>query len=90
MSKTKHNPPKKPKPDFIEFSELQQDYLNEVRNRQVKEFNAAVDKVCKALGITEKLKQAPPGMMYKLRMNDLSGIDIVPAPPDPPDPPKDN
>lgn len=78
MSKTKHNPPQKPKPDFIEFSKVQQAYLNEVRGRQVKEFNDAVDTVCKELGIVEKLRKAPSGM-YKLRMQDLSGLDILPV-----------
>jgi len=86
MSKTKHNPPKKPKPNFIKFSKSQQGYLNEIRNRQAKEFNSAVDEICKELGIIEKIKQASPGM-YKLRMNDLSGLDIIP-PPQKPNPPK--
>ena len=75
--------------NFIRFSELQKKYLNEVRVRTVNEFNAAVDTVCKDLGIIEKLKQAPPGM-YQLRLSDLSGLDILPPPPDPPkDPPTD-
>lgn len=78
--KTKYNPPQKPKPNFIEFSEIQQNYLLEVRNRQVKEFNEAVDVVCKELGIIEKLRQAPAGT-YKLRMQDLSGLDILPVKP---------
>ncbi len=77
MAKTKHNPPK-PKTTFIKFSEVQQSYLNEVRTRQVKEFNEAVDTVCKELGIIEKLKKAPLGM-YKLRMQDLSGLDVLPV-----------
>lgn len=76
MKKTKHNPPQKPKPNFIKFSKVQQAYLNEVRMRTVNEFNAAVDVVCVELGIFEKLKQAPPGM-YKLRLSDLSGLDVL-------------
>lgn len=80
MQKTTHNPPKKPRPDFIEFSKVHQAYLNEVRSRQVKEFNEAVDAVCKEMGITEKLKKAPLGM-YKLRMQDLSGLDVFPVKP---------
>lgn len=79
MAKTKHNLSKKPKSDFIKFSEVQRNYLNEVRNRQVKEFNEAVDTVCEELGIIEKLKQPPLGMMYKLRISDLSGLDILPS-----------
>jgi len=74
---------------FIKFSEIQAKYLNEVRARTVNEFNTAVDAVCEELGIIEKLKQAPAGM-YKLRLDDLSGLDIFPAPPKPPSgPPKD-
>ena len=80
MGKTKHNPPKNPKPNSIEFGKIQQAYLNEVRNRQLREFNNAVDTVCEELGIVEKLKKTPPGMMYKLRMQDLSGLDILPIP----------
>lgn len=80
-------------PGFIRFSEIQKKYLDEVRVRTVNEFNAAVDAVCEELGIVEKLKQAPPGM-YKLRLSDLSGLDVLPPPPGkpdppPPDPPKD-
>jgi len=80
-------------PKFIRFGKVQVRYLNEVRTRTVNEFNVAVDAVCEELGIAEKIKQAPPGM-YKLRMDDLSGLDIFPAPPKPPsgppqDPPQD-
>lgn len=63
-------------PNFIRFSEIQTKYLNEVRVRTIKEFNDAVDAVCKELGIVEKLRQAPPGM-YKLRIQDLSGLDVL-------------
>ena len=80
MSKTKHSPPRKPELNFIRFSKIQQAYLNEVRNRQVKEFNAVIESVYKELGITEKLKQAPPGT-YRLRMQDLSGLDVLPVKP---------
>jgi len=76
-------------PSFIKFSEIQKKYLNEVRTRQVDEFNAAVDAVCKELGLVEKLKQAPPGM-YRLRLSDLSGLDVVPPPPQKPDPPAED
>jgi len=77
MSKTKHNPLKKPKPNFIEFSNVQTGFLLEIRNRQMKEFNEAVGSVYEELGITEKILKAPPGT-YKLRMQDLSGLDILP------------
>jgi len=90
MSKTKQgiSKTKIKEPNFIRFSEIQKKYLNEVRSRQVKEFNDAVDAVCKEMGIIEKLKQAPP-VIYKLRMQDLSGLDILPPPLRKPDPPKD-
>lgn len=65
---------------FIKFSEIQKKYLNEVRTRQVNEFNEAIESVYKELGIIEKLKQAPPGT-YKLRMQDLSGLDVLPVKP---------
>lgn len=77
MSKTKHNPPGKKKPNFIEFSKLQQSYLNEVRTRQVKEFNEAIQVVYEELGIMDKIMKAPEGM-YKLRVKDLSGLDVLP------------
>jgi len=80
MGKTKHNPPKKSKPNFIEFSKVQQAFLNRVQAEQVKEFNEAIYIVCEELGIVDKIKKAPPGMMYKLRMDDFSGIDILPLP----------
>ena len=80
MSKTKHNPPKEPKPDFIEFSKIQQAYLLEVRSRQLKEFNEAIGSVYDELGITEKILKSPPGK-YKLRMQDLGGLDVLPVKP---------
>jgi len=80
MSKTKHNPPQKREPKFIKFSKIQQDYLSEVRNRHFKEFNAALESVYRELGITEKLQESPDGT-YQLRLDDLSGLDVNPAPP---------
>lgn len=77
MSKTKHNLPKNPKPDFIKFSKIQQSYLIEVRSRQLKELNEAIQSVYDELGITERILNAPPGK-YKLRLQDLSGLDIIP------------
>lgn len=78
MGKDKHNPPQKPKADFIKFSKVQQAYLNEIRNRQMKEFNEAVGSVYEELGITEKILKAPPGT-YKLRIQDCSGLDVLPV-----------
>ena len=74
--KTKHNLPQKPKPESIEFSKIQQAYLLEVRNRQLKEFNEAIGSVYEELNLTEKILKAPPGT-YKLRMQDLSGLDVL-------------
>jgi len=80
MGKTvKHNPPKNPKPNFIEFSKVQQAYLNEIRNKQMKEFNEAVGMIYEELGITEKILKAPPGT-YTLRIRDCSGVDVLIAP----------
>lgn len=79
MSKDKHNPPKKPKPDFIEFSKIQQDYLNEVRSRQFKEFQEVINTVYEDLGIMGKVLNAPPGT-YILR-KDCSGVDVLPIKP---------
>jgi len=62
---------------FIKFSKIQQNYLLEVRNKQMKEFNDAVGLVYEELNLTEKILKAPPGT-YKLRMQDLSGLDILP------------
>ena len=62
--------------NFIKFSQVQQSYLLEVRNRQVKEFNEAIESVYKELNLTEKILKAPPGM-YKLRIQDLSGLDVL-------------
>lgn len=82
MKKTKHNTPgkKKSEPGFIKFSKLQQAYLNEVRNRQVDEFNKVIESVYEDLGIMEKILKAPPGT-YKLRMQDLSGLEVHPIKP---------
>jgi len=79
MGKTKHNPPGKKKADFIKFGKVQQNYLIEVQTRTLKEFNDALNIVYEELGIVEKLKQAPPGT-YKLRLRDLSGLDVLPSP----------
>lgn len=76
--KTNHNPPKKPKPNFIKFSKVQQAYLLEVRSRQLREFNKAIESVYDELDIREKILKAPPGT-YRLRMQDLSGLDIIPG-----------
>ena len=70
----------KTKPDFIKFSKVQTGLLLEIRNRQLKEFNEAVGLVYDELGITEKILKAPPGT-YKLRMQDLSGLDVLPVKP---------
>jgi len=80
MERDKHNPPQKPKSNFIKFSKIQQAYLNEVRTRQMREFNKIVGTIYEELGITEKILNAPPGT-YKLRMQDLSGLDILPVKP---------
>ena len=80
MRKTKHNPPQKPKSNSIEFSKVQQNYLVEVRSRQLKEFNEAVNTVCEELGIADKMKK-DPSRIYKLRMQDLSGLDVSPVKP---------
>jgi len=73
MKKTKHNPPQKP--SFIKFSPLQRNYLNEVRFRQEREWNEALESVYQELNIMEKILQSTPGM-YILK-EDLSGLDIV-------------
>jgi hypothetical protein len=77
MGKDKHNPPKKPKADFIKFSKVQQAYLNEIRNKQLREFNEAVGMIYEELGIKEKILKAPSGT-YKLRVQDCSGLDVLP------------
>lgn len=78
MAKTKHNPPQKSKSNFIEFSRVQTNYLNEVRNRQIKEFGEALKTVYDELGIREKILKAPPGA-YKLTQG-FSGLDVLPVP----------
>lgn len=80
MSKTKHNPSKKKESNFIRFSKVQQGYLNEIRVRQVKEFNEALQIVYEELGIVEEMERAK-NKIYKLKLDDLSGIDIFPADP---------
>ena len=76
MSKTKHNPPKKPKLNFIKFSKVQRAYINEMIARQQKELSEALGTVYEDLGIAEKILQAPPGT-YILRQ-DFSGLDVLP------------
>jgi len=77
MSKTKHNPPKKPKLNFIKFSKVQRAYINEMIARQQKELSEALGTVYEDLGIAEKILQAPPGT-YILRQ-DFSGLDVLPV-----------
>jgi len=82
MKKTKHRVLKirtQTKPEFIRFTPLQHTYLNEVRTRQVKEWNAALESVYMDMGMVEKILEAPPGT-YRLRKDDLSGLDFVPPP----------
>lgn len=79
MSKTKHNPPRKPEPSFIRFSQVQRGYLNEIRRRQLKELNEAIESVYDELGIMEKILKAPPGA-YNLK-KDFSGLDVLPVKP---------
>lgn len=74
--KTKYNPPKKPRSDFIRFTPVQQAYLNEVRTRQFKEFQDVIEKVYEDLGIMERVSKALPGT-YTLR-KDCSGVDVLP------------
>lgn len=76
--RTKHSPPQK-KTSFIKFSKLQVNYLNEVQFRQAREWNEALDSVYEALGLREKILQAPRGT-YNLRL-DCGGLDIVAPPP---------
>ena len=79
MEKTKHKKTdtKIEGPNFIRFSKVQQAYLNEIRNRQMREFNEAVELIYEELGIVEKILKAPPGT-YKLKIKDCSGVDIFP------------
>jgi len=82
MKKTKHRELKirlQTEPKFIRFTPLQHTYLDEVRKRQVKEWNDALESVYMDLGIVEKILEAPPGT-YRLRKDDLSGLDFVPPP----------
>jgi len=75
MKRTKHNPPRKPKSNFIKFSKIQMSYLSEVRFRQRREWNEALESVYQELNIIEKILQSTIGT-YILRQ-DLSGLDIV-------------
>lgn len=81
----KHNPPGlkvllgKPESNFIKFSDVQKNYLKEIRNRQLKELNEAITLVYGELGIREKMAQANPGT-YRLRQ-DFSGLDVLPTMP---------
>lgn len=74
MGKTKHNPPRKAKPGFIEFSKLQRIYLNEVLARQRTEFNQAVNTVYEELNLVDKILKAPPGTY--IMKQDLSGLEV--------------
>ena len=76
MAKDKHNPPQKPKPSFIKFSELQQAYLKEVRTRQFKEFQDIIKKIYEDMGIAEKVLN-DSFRTYTLR-KDCSGVDVLP------------
>lgn len=78
MSKTRHNPPQKPAPNFITFSKVQRAYIEEVLARQRNEFSEIIDMIYDELGILEKVLKAPPGI-YNLR-KDCSGVDVLPAP----------
>lgn len=83
MSKTKSKVPGtkiKSESNFIRFSKVQTGFLLEIRNRQLKEFNEAIQSVYDELDITEKILKAPPGK-YRLRMQDLSGLDVLPIKP---------
>lgn len=75
MKKTKHNMPKKPKSNFIKFSKVQLNYLSEVRFRQRREWNEALESVYQELNIVERILQSTMGT-YVLRQ-DLSGLDII-------------
>lgn len=86
MKRTKHNPPEqkaKDGPRFIRFSDLQRDFLVEKRIKQAKEWNDALESVYRDLDVMEKIIETPPGT-YRLRQNDLSGLDFMPPPPPPP------
>ena len=74
--KIKHNPPKKPKPSFIKFSKVQQALLNEVRQRQFREFQNVIKTIYEDLGIAEKVLNDSLGT-YVLR-KDNSGVDVLP------------
>ena len=75
MSKTKHNPPGQKKSNFIPFGKVQQNYLMEVRTRQLREFNGALGEVYEELGIVERLKTLEGRVVLR---KDLSGLDILP------------
>ena len=64
-------------PNFIRFSKVQKNYLNEILSRQREKFNEAVDLIYEELGITEKISKAPFGT-YNLR-KDCSGLDVLPV-----------
>jgi len=78
MKKTKHNPPRERKPNFIKLTKLQRNYLSEIRSKQFKEFSEALGLVYEELGIVEKILKAPI-RTYVLR-KDLSGLDVLLAP----------
>lgn len=91
MSKKKHKATDTKvltEPRFIRFSELQRSFLSEMRTKQVKEWNEALESVYRDLGIMDKIIEAPPGT-YQLRQRDLSGLDFRPVPQASPPPPID-
>ena len=65
-------------PNFIRFSKVQKNYLNEILSRQREKFNEAVDLVYEELGIKEKISKAPP-RTYNLR-RDCSGLAVLAVP----------
>lgn len=80
MSEKKPKVPetKAKEPNFIRFSKVQKNYLNEILSRQREKFNEAVGLVYEELGITEKISKAPSGT-YNLRQ-DCSGLDVLAVP----------
>lgn len=73
--KTKHNLPRKKEANFIKFSDVQSNYLLELKARHIKERDDALKSVYKELNILEEILKTPDA--YLLRP-DLSGLDIIP------------
>jgi len=78
MKRTKHNPLRKKEASFIKFTEVQSNYLLELKARHLKERDDALVSVYKELNILEEILKTPDA--YLLRP-DLSGLDIVPIEP---------